>query len=639
MSYGKPIVSVVDALGNREIKRVYLFIIDGCRADIFYSAFFEENLFPQFRRYIDRGYRYFPNCYTAFPAVTLPCHSALLTGTFPGTHGVVGNNWFRQTYDKPILADAHAQYVRFGTENNPGLFRHFDLANGHLGNVSTLFESYRKKTRRDDCYAVFEMINRGTPPSHVKHLLWGLLARLTRRLVVFEVISYLKGRKEHLSLAMDHAALYETEKLLRTRAPALIVTWLPGMDGFSHNKGANLQLNYMKTMTSLDKLWAKLMATLKRKGLLEESLVVITADHGQYQCEAEEETQSYRISLVDLYRNIHDHKIDPAYKRLLPVRVSDGFIQLRSDARNYSIVFAPNGGMSHVYVAELQDSDRLFWAHKERWKNPSYMQILQQVCSSFADYRGIDLILVRSSETEYKVWDQKAKSMVSLNSLDKRKFPLAHRRVPPLAQSIRSGDIMLIADPGFYFSDKTYKGEHGTLASADSHVPLLFLSPAFRPSSEVCDEPVCVVDIAPTVAKLMGFLDELRASPEYSPLSEVDVRFLNRDIMDEMKNIDKANTEFEIRLQDIKSPEERNHLSNLGKRAITFMKLSLSNANFAGPGMFFPYRQRVDKDPEGLLETAMFLQNGPISVENSIERQIMEYEFDVEKYDKWFMKD
>jgi predicted AlkP superfamily pyrophosphatase or phosphodiesterase len=133
MQYGKPIKSVLKALRPRKIRSVHIFVIDGCRADAFEEAVFRRNVFPLFRKYIDKGYLYFRNCYTAFPSVTLPCHASLLTGSFPGTHGIVGNNWFRQTFSEPGFDEAQKGYVRFGTENNPGLFRYFGLANAHLG--------------------------------------------------------------------------------------------------------------------------------------------------------------------------------------------------------------------------------------------------------------------------------------------------------------------------------------------------------------------------------------------------------------------------------------------------------------------------------------------------------------------------
>ncbi len=96
-----------------------------------------------------------------FPSVTIPCHASIMTGVYPGEHGITGNNWFKQSFDKHDLKNAITGYVRFGTIHNPGLFQVFGKANNDLSfKVKTIFEAYKEKFPYGKCASIFEFIYR-----------------------------------------------------------------------------------------------------------------------------------------------------------------------------------------------------------------------------------------------------------------------------------------------------------------------------------------------------------------------------------------------------------------------------------------------------------------------------------------------
>jgi predicted AlkP superfamily pyrophosphatase or phosphodiesterase len=79
-------------------RRVVIIDIDGLPNG---GTLFYFRTLPNFRRiigqYTKTGFEravYFRKATTIFPSVTLPGHASIFTGTYPGRHGIVGNEWF-----------------------------------------------------------------------------------------------------------------------------------------------------------------------------------------------------------------------------------------------------------------------------------------------------------------------------------------------------------------------------------------------------------------------------------------------------------------------------------------------------------------------------------------------------------------
>jgi hypothetical protein len=79
-------------------------------------------------------------------------------------------------------------------------------------------------------------------------------------------------------------------------------------------------------------------------------------------------------------------------------------------------------------------------------------------------------------------------------------YPLAYERIAQLFDSPNAPDLVL--NPKSYAFGRQ-PGQHGSLDVVQSRAPLVFSGPGVRPG--VSDGPARHIDIAPTVAKLMGF--------------------------------------------------------------------------------------------------------------------------------------
>lgn len=93
---------------------VVMIVVDQMRAD--YISLYGHQWTRGLRRLLDTGAVFplaaFPYSYT----VTCPGHATISTGTFPATHGLIGNEWYDREAGRTVVctADASQQSVPFG---------------------------------------------------------------------------------------------------------------------------------------------------------------------------------------------------------------------------------------------------------------------------------------------------------------------------------------------------------------------------------------------------------------------------------------------------------------------------------------------------------------------------------------------
>ncbi len=219
------------------------------------------------------------------------------------------------------------------------------------------------------------------------------------------------------------------------------------------------------------------------------------------------------ITKENLYRQIIDNiLLDDIYRKNLPILLGSQ-LDIDEASTDFSIIFIENGGMCHAYVKEIIDEDNNWWGHPSRFNNPIYVNALESICKIFSEFRGIDKIFIRQNHEEYCLWDKVNRKKTELK-LNTERYPLFLKRINSLASTNRSGDILFSAEPGYYFEDKIFLGEHGSLSITDSHVPLLVISPCLskltnKTGITEINDIVSTTMITPTIAETMGFYKNL----------------------------------------------------------------------------------------------------------------------------------
>src|SRR2546430_8758440 len=234
-----------------KFQRAFFFLLDGARTDIFEELLARGDL-PNIARHLVEpgGYR---AATTVFPSVTGVAYIPYLTGMFPGRANIPGYRWFdRERYQRRPVS-----LMRFRNYHGLGSYMmDRDLAKS----ARTLFEILRPSSN------IFSGISRGTG--------------LRRNAAYFRRIPaalrfFRTGSWEHI----DRAG--EAYLLRAARRPRELFTFHTtySIDEYSHHDGP-FSDRARNAYLDFDRVIGRLIAELKQTGQLEQSLLVMGADHG-----------------------------------------------------------------------------------------------------------------------------------------------------------------------------------------------------------------------------------------------------------------------------------------------------------------------------------------------------------------------
>ena len=274
------------------------------------------------------------------------------------------------------------------------------------------------------------------------------------------------------------------------KLPNLLTLYFAGHDHSSHENGTASQLSYLQDV--VDPLIDKLMnggtfyryvstgktplitdyedfSGIKGMGLFDKTIFIILSDHGQTDIEDD-------AKVTDFW------EIEPG-----------------------SMIVCENGATTHIYVkaesspilidgskwpfAALYDPDikplaEFYWKMKEKKKSNW----------------NIEHILVRDAKTYYD-WNGDYKEYVGTDEPQALSGYL--NEVANRLDSKRSGDLILISKPGTSFSRKD-GADHGNINNEDTNIPLIFAGSLVKDKPGLETKSVKIIDIAPTIAKLLG---------------------------------------------------------------------------------------------------------------------------------------
>lgn len=227
------------------------------------------------------------------------------------------------------------------------------------------------------------------------------------------------------------------------------------VDGIGHQFGPN-SLESEDNLLRLDQTLAKLLAALEQQVGLENTLIVLTADHGV------SDSPAY-LAAHQLRQN---HSLKTAQLQSL---LEETLVKRYQLPRNSLEAIA----LPYVYLNHQLIHERQLSVHEVS----AYLaDILRQQPGIFQAY-SMPLTNVERDWLSAKV--------------DKMAFPE------------RSGDLYLVPPPYQALADKSeQRVAHGTPWQYDSYVPLLFVNPGFK--AQRIYKAVNTTDIAPTLAALLA---------------------------------------------------------------------------------------------------------------------------------------
>lgn len=491
---------------ERPPRNVVVFVADGMDVQRLHEML-DAGRLPNIRRtFVENGVQV-RHALAGLPSVTYPNNSSIITGRFPGHHGILGNFWFERTR---LLSRYYMTLQTAWTVNDhldaPTLY---DMLADRL-TVSVLAQSSKGAAVGLDMQDVFA---------------WGwLFGRYTA-----------VDRRVGESIAEVFSIANRVGQW-----PTILHTYYPGVDETGHRLGTGSP-EYAAALENIDQAVGLITGAIASAGLTASTYFVLLSDHGMVPISPGQDFAFIRW----LER-----------RRGLRVRTStlgDGDYARRFDLlQGYDAVASVDAGrvaMVHLrgqrgWLHQPAPDEVFTWAHLEpvvhdlpavglvaarggddtvrAWSRDGSLKVQRRLENGgmlyrLVEYTGDPLGYLRSAELAQFVRAGWHDSRAWLAATAASPHPDFVPQVVEMFDSPRTGDLVVFAAEDWLL----YPGEragHGSTLYRDMHLPMFFAGPDLPAGAEI---PLArLVDYAPTVLGLLGEAHRLESFP---PLDGIDL--------------------------------------------------------------------------------------------------------------------
>ncbi len=286
--------------------KVFLAILDGCNINWIINA-----KTPFLDKLSNRGASTL-SCHAVFPTATYTGHTSIITGVYPGEHGIIGN----QFYDRETRET-----------------RNFDFYDPNLClETATIFEEAQAAGFKTA--AIGEPVTKGA-----KHII------SKKHIQSFPVSS------------QNSKVFEESIKLIKREKPDLIIANFPAVDSFGENYGPKSK-EVLKIVEEVDNILKKTFEEYKSLG--QEICMIVSADHGmtegQKQIQLNKLLKNKKLDAISLasHRTSHIYinspkQIDEVYKFLSETK---GILEVMDGKRISELKFSHPRSGDLVVTAE-----------------------------------------------------------------------------------------------------------------------------------------------------------------------------------------------------------------------------------------------------------------------------------------------
>lgn len=456
-------------------KRVLFYLADGARPDVL-TDLMAKGVLPHIKRIADEGsYRKATSC---FPSTTGPAYLPFLTGHFPGTMNITGIRWFDKKEFKRKRVNKYAMRSYCGPE---AAWFNTDMP----ADKPTLFEVLK------DSYNVYNMVTRGL--SKEKDLTQKGKGLLYTRAHFF--------KRHHPVDRMGHERIMEM--LHKGNDFDFLFAVFPSVDWDSHYHHIT-DNRTIEAYKILDESIGEVRADLEKKGLWENTLFLLTSDHGL--------TPSH--THFDLGDWMTGYGLKAVYYPVI----------WKSNPKSAVMISGNSFGSIHLLNHKgddvLRETELVQLMGKERMDN-----LLKEKAVDHIIYRGDDegtcyvqnsegKALIRKNNNGYEYHPQTADPLLLGRSIEKcnhrealeasfdTTYPDSMVQIMQLMQSRRAGDLVVNARTGYDLRDfweyPEHKGSHGSLHTEHMSVPLIYNQKNWA------GHPARTADLFPTILKWMN---------------------------------------------------------------------------------------------------------------------------------------
>jgi len=456
----------------KKFKNCIFLMADGARADVF-NELLGKGLLPNISRHIiEKGdYR---NAVTVFPSTTGPAYTPFILGKFPGRCNFPGIRWFDKSEFERSLFSLKRFRSYIGIES---YMMNYDISR----DFKTIFEII------PNTVSILNELSRGI----AKH---GDKTKFSK--LYYKMKSHFTDKTDEV----DHVSHRLLLKALE-ESPDFIFTVYLGIDNYSHLTHP-LHKSVIDSYVRIDNNVGELTSILKKKGKLEDTLLVLGSDHGL--------TQTH--SHFDLLQFMTDYGFNTFY---------------------YPNIFRHLFNANAANMVSGNSMTNLYFKYNNRWNgfNPSgYKDFIQKLL----ERPEIDIVLHRCTDNKVRILSRKGSSYTWIDQNDgliyyktedgdpfgydfmpdrinnsellnltyDSDYPDSLLQINQLFESPRTGDIVLSSSNGYDLRAKHENPEHcsshGSLLKEHMIVPLAINAKISR------RDHIRTVDVFPSILELLG---------------------------------------------------------------------------------------------------------------------------------------
>lgn len=483
-----------------------IFLVDGMNADLF-GKMLQAGELPAIKKYfVDRGL-YAPRAVANVPSVTLANLTSVVTGRFPGHHGITGVNWFDRT------SLVWRNYETIAQKNT--LDGDYTAAN--------IYEQFPYRTT----FSVFFQPHRGC----TKFIENWTSAGAPFFFGWYEFV-------DRLTLSRFNIVAEVARK--RDAWPAVTTVYMLAPDFHAYASGVGSR-QYRNALRHTDRQIGRFCGDLARAGLLDKLDLVLVSDHGMGKVARHFPLDNFlrKRAGIDLagrhlWENTSFEKRLAYYRRFPAVTYGSGdrywAICLRKPIR-------PGAGKTVSYrpwPVRPSREDLMSYPSRNDTDGIDLIKLLvsQEAVDVVAFSAGANRVRVAlaAGKVEFRQpggagtaisyhsiagndplrWRGKvADALLTGQPADARRwlaqtiatdYPDLPAQILAYFHARRAGDLAVFAAPGWDFRNHNRAG-HGGLRPADMFVPLLIAGPGVRQGRV---ELARSVDIVPTLLELLG---------------------------------------------------------------------------------------------------------------------------------------
>lgn len=270
---GEPQLEVID---DREAApdHVVGFLFDGANANVLYDHAMSGDA-PNVRRLIGMGTAFGQGAMSSLPTVTLANHTAILTGAYPGHHGILNNAWWDRERGEQVITNSPDTWVTSMARLDSGVETMFQA-------VRRVFPGSVAVSINEPCdtgadFSIFDLMRRGEAidrPPPVDEL------PNTSQMFVRPVKEY------RWSSLVDHTAVEQFQGIWSGSHrgvdwPLPKFTWVNfSLTDAAFHEGGPYSDIATASVRDTDARLGEVLAAVERSGVFDRTAFFLVADHG-----------------------------------------------------------------------------------------------------------------------------------------------------------------------------------------------------------------------------------------------------------------------------------------------------------------------------------------------------------------------